>query len=167
MIQALRRKFVLINMTIVTLMLCVIFSMMYYFTQSDLENKSVAMMRSIAADPVGQGSPTEQVHEVRLPYFTLQLGHEKEIIATGGGYYDLSNQQFLQHVAQDALRSHEPVGVLEEYGLRYCRVVTPGNQLLVFADMTSEQATLQNLVRSCVLVGVVSFLTFLGLDSRR
>ena len=47
MIQALRRKFVLINMTIVTLMLCVIFSMMYYFTQSDLENKSVAMMRSI------------------------------------------------------------------------------------------------------------------------
>lgn len=164
MIQALRRKFVLINMTIVTLMLCVIFSMMYYFTQSDLENKSVAMMRSIAADPVGQGSPTEQVHEVRLPYFTLQLGHEKEIIATGGGYYDLSNQQFLQHVAQDALRSHEPVGVLEEYGLRYCRVVTPGNQLLVFADMTSEQATLQNLVRSCVLVGVVSFLTFLGLS---
>lgn len=107
------------------------------------------------------------MHEVRLPYFTLQLGREKEIIATGGGYYDLSNQQFLQHVAQDALRSHEPVGVLEEYGLRYCRVVTPGNQLLVFADMTSEQAALQNLVRSCVLVGVVSFLTFLGLDSRR
>lgn len=67
-------------------------------------------------------------------------------------------------MAQDALRSHEPVGVLEEYGLRYCRVVTPGNQLLVFADMTSEQATLQNLVRSCVLVGVVSFLTFLGLS---
>ena len=164
MIQALRRKFVLINMTIVTLMLCVIFSMMYYFTQVDLENKSVAMMRSIAANPVGQGSPTELGHEVRLPYFTLQLGHEKEIIATGGGYYDLSNQQFLQRVAQDALRSHEPVGVLEEYGLRYCRVVTPGNQLLVFADMTSEQATLQNLVRSCVLVGVISFLIFLGLS---
>ena len=164
MIQTLRRKFVLINMTIVTLMLCVIFSMMYYFTRSDLEDKSVAMMRSIAADPVGQGSPTEQVHEVRLPYFTLQLGHEKEIIATGGGYYDLSNQQFLQHVAQDALKNNDPVGVLEEYGLRYCRVVTPGNQLLVFADMTSEQATLENLVRSCVVVGVVSFFTFLAIS---
>ena len=68
-----------------------------------------------------------------------------------------------------------PVHLVDEYGswrnrklidffLRYCRVVTPGNQLLVFADMTSEQATLQNLVRSCVLVGVVSFLTFLGLS---
>lgn len=164
MIKALRWKFVLINMTIVTLMLCVIFSMMYYFTQSDLEDKSVAMMRSIAADPVGRGSPTEQVHEVRLPYFTLQLGREKEIVATGGGYYDLSNQQFLQRVAQDVLQNQEPVGVLEEYGLRYCRVVTPGNQLLVFADMTSEQATLENLVRSCVVVGVVSFLTFLAIS---
>ncbi len=164
MIKRLRWKFVLINMTIVTIMLCVIFSLMYSFTRMDLENKSIAMMRSIAADPVGQGSPTEHAQEVRLPYFTLELGHETEIIATGGGYYDLSNQQFLQRVAQDVLGTREPVGVLEEYNLRYCRVMTPGNQTLVFADISSEQATLSNLVHSCVVIGVVSFLIFLGLS---
>lgn len=54
--------------------------------------------------------------------------------------------------------------MLEEYNLRYCRVMTPGNQTLVFADMTSEQATLENLVHTCIFVGVVSFLTFLGLS---
>ena len=122
------------------------------------------MMRSIAADPVEQGSPNERGQEVRLPYFILELGREKEIIATGGGYYDLSNQQFLQRVAQDVLGNHAPVGVLEEYNLRYCRVMTPGNQTLVFADISSEQATLNNLLRSCVFVGVVSFLVFLGLS---
>lgn len=164
MIKRLRWKFVLINMTIVTIMLCVIFSLMYSFTRMDLESKSIAMMRSIAADPVGQGSPAEQDREVRLPYFTLELGREKEIIATGGGYYDLSNQQFLQGVVQDVLGNHAAVGVLEEYNLRYCRVTTPGNQTLVFADISSEQATLQNLVRSCVVVGVVSFFAFLGLS---
>ena len=164
MIKRLRWKFVLINMTIVTIMLCVIFSLMYSFTRIDLENKSIAMMRSIAADPVGQGSPAERGQEVRLPYFTLELGHETEIVATGGGYYDLSNQQFLQGVAKAVLGTHEPVGVLEEYNLRYCRVMTPGNQTLVFADISSEQATLSNLVRSCVVVGIVSFLACLGLS---
>lgn len=164
MIKRLRWKFICINMTIVTIMLCVIFSLMYSFTRIDLENKSVAMMRSIAADPVEQGSPNERGQEVRLPYFILELGREKEIIATGGGYYDLSNQQFLQRVAQDVLGNHAPVGVLEEYNLRYCRVMTPGNQTLVFADISSEQATLNNLLRSCVFIGVVSFLVFWGLS---
>ncbi len=55
MIKRLRWKFVLINMTIVTLMLCVIFSLLYSFTWVDLENKSIAMMRSIADNPAGQG----------------------------------------------------------------------------------------------------------------
>lgn len=164
MIKRLRWKFVLINMTIVTIMLCVIFSLLYSFTRVDLENKSIAMMRSIADNPAGQGSPNEQALQVRLPYFTLQLGQDREIIATGGGYYDLSNQQFLQQVAQAVLDTHGPVGVLEEYNLRFCRVMTPGNQTLVFADMSSEQATLQNLVRTCIFVGVVSFLVFLGLS---
>lgn len=54
MIKRLRWKFVLINMTIVTLMLCVIFSLLYSFTWVDLENKSIAMMRSIADNPAGQ-----------------------------------------------------------------------------------------------------------------
>lgn len=164
MIKRLRWKFVLINMTIVTLMLCVIFSLLYSFTRMDLENKSIAMMRSIAADPVRQGSPTEQAHQVRLPYFTLQLGPDREIVDAGGGYYDLSNGAFLQQIAQAVLDAHGPVGVLEEYNLRYCRVVTPGNQTLVFADITSEQATLHNLVRTCVVVGAASFLVFLGLS---
>ena len=103
MIKRLRWKFVLINMTIVTLMLCVIFSLLYSFTRVDLENKSIAMMRSIADNPAGQGSPAEQAHQVRLPYFTLQPGQDREIIATGGGYYDLSNQQFMQQVTQAVL----------------------------------------------------------------
>ena len=37
MIQRLRVKFVVINMAIVTMMLCVIFALVLYFTSSSLE----------------------------------------------------------------------------------------------------------------------------------
>ena len=56
MIQKLRFKFVLINMCIVTIMLCVILGLVFYFTQADLEQESIHMMESIAAQPFQQGN---------------------------------------------------------------------------------------------------------------
>lgn len=57
MIQKLRFKFVLINMSIVTIMLCVILGLVFYFTSADLERESIRMMESIAAQPFQQGHP--------------------------------------------------------------------------------------------------------------
>ena len=74
MIQKLRFKFVLINMCIVTIMLCVILGLVFYFTRADLEQESIRMMESIAAQPFQQGIPAELGEDVRLPFFTLQLG---------------------------------------------------------------------------------------------
>ena len=46
MIRRLRVKFVVINMTIVALMLSAVFGLVYHFTRSDLEDKSIRMMRA-------------------------------------------------------------------------------------------------------------------------
>lgn len=55
MIKKLQVKFVVINMTMVTVMLCVIFGMVYHFTRVNLEAESISMMRAIASNPVPLG----------------------------------------------------------------------------------------------------------------
>lgn len=161
MIRKLRLKFVLFTMTIVTLLLVVIFGLVFYFTRANLEQKSIDMMESIATHPFQLGIPSELGEEVRLPYFTLQVGPAGELIATGGGYYDLSDLEFLHTLIDAVFESPRPLGVIEAYHLRYYRLETPYRQCLVFVDISSELATLQNLVRTCVILGLVSFLAFL------
>lgn len=161
MIRKLQVKFVVINMAMVTVMLCVIFGLVYHFTSSNLETESISMMKSIAADPFQLGRPDGGDADLRLPYFTLQLGLKGELISTGGGYYDLSDQEFLRDLIEASIRSRKETGVLEEHNLRYCRVGTHMGTVLVFSDMSSENNTLNNLVRISLIIGAFSFCAFL------
>lgn len=164
MIKKLRLKFVMINMSIVTIMLCIIFGLIFQFTKANLETESLNMMQNIARRPFHLGMPNEPGEDVRLPYFTIQLGLHGEMIATGGGYYDLSNEKFLDDLIDVAFTSPKAFGVIDEYNLRYYRLDTPVNRCIVFADITSERATLNNLMKSCFFIGVLSFLIFLGIS---
>ena len=166
MLRKLRLKFVIINMAIVTAMLCVIFGLIYHSTRVDLEQENLNMMRAIASFPAldRPGRPDQPPEEVRLPYFTLQIEADGTVSAFGGGYYDLSDGKFLQDLADKAAAAGGDTGVLEEYNLRFCRLPTPMGERLVFSDISSERATLDSLVRTCLLIGSLSFLAFLGLS---
>lgn len=161
MIRRLRFKFVFVNMSIVLLLLCVIFGLIFYFTGANLERESIRMMQSIASQPVQLGTPGELDEQVRLPFFTLQLGPHGEVLSTGGGYYDLSDDAFLDQLIDMTFASPKRLGVLREYNLRYYRVDTPVSQCLVFADISSERATMDGLMRTCLLIGGASFVAFL------
>lgn len=164
MIRKLRFKFVVINMSIVTLMLVVILGLVFYFTSANLESESIHMMESIAAQPFHLGVPSELGEDVRLPFFTLQLGPQGELVAAGGGYYDLSDDDFLDSLIIQAFSSPGRLGVIQEYNLRYYRVDAPARPYLVFADISSERATLESLMKTCGFIGVLSFLLFLGIS---
>ena len=166
MLRKLRLKFVIINMAIVTAMLCVIFGLIYHSTRVDLEQENLNMMRAIASFPAldRPGRPDEPPEEVRLPYFTLQIGEDGAVSAFGGGYYDLSDTEFLQELADEVRRTPGDTGVLEDYNLRFCRVATPLGERLVFSDISSERATLDGLLRTCLLIGLLSFGAFLILS---
>ena len=60
MLKKLRLKFVLINMSIVTIMLCVILGLVFYFTSANLEAASINMMQNIAANPLHLGFPMRE-----------------------------------------------------------------------------------------------------------
>ena len=164
MIRKLRFKFVLVNMAIVSLMLCVILGLVFYFTSADLERESIRMMENIAAQPFQQGAPSELGEDVRLPFFTLKLGPYGELLSAGGGYYDLSDGDFLDHLIDRIAASPKRLGVLQEYNLRYYRMDAPSSQYLVFADISSEVATLEGLRSTCLVIGGVSFLAFLWMS---
>ena len=114
MIKRLRIKFVAVNMAIVTLLLCCILGLVLYFTQANFERESIRMMENIAAQPGRFPSPGDLPEDVQLPFFTLQLGPYGELIATGGGYFDLSDQAFLQELIEATLSKPQSLGVLEE-----------------------------------------------------
>lgn len=160
MLRKLRIKFVCVNMLIVTMMLSVIFGLVYHFTSTKLENQSIRMMQSLAEDPFRVGSPGELMDDVQLPYFVLQLGRSGNLIAVGGGYYDLSDQEFLIEMIEASVASGERIGIIDEYNLRYCRVINPMNQRIVFADISSERATLKSLVETCIVTGLLSCAVF-------
>lgn len=161
MTKKLRYKFIVIIMSIATIMLCIIMSMIYLFTKMNLENNGINMMRNIADNPFLLRPPNETQDDMRLPYFTLQLGVRGDLIATGGGYYDLSDEDFLNNLIDATFSADTPVGIIEEYNLRFFRKSTTISQILVYADISSELTTLNNLLRNCIFIGIACFLAFL------
>lgn len=156
MIKRLRLKFIVINMGIATILLSAILGLVFYFTSANLETESIRMMERIASQPFQMNAPGELGEDVRLPFFTLQLGPHGELLDASGGYYDLSDDAFLA-ACQRAL----PALGSEDYNLRYYRSDAPMSRFLVFADISSERATLDGLRRTCLLIGGLSFLAFL------
>ena len=124
MIKKLRIKFVAINMTIVTVMICVIMGMMYFFTRADFENQSLRMMKNTAVSPVKPDISLNHKEQVHLPYFTFKLGSNGEKVTVRGGYYDLSNEKLLNDLVSITNMENKRTGVLKDYKLRYCVVDT-------------------------------------------
>ena len=155
MIKRLRLKFVAINMTLVTLLLGVILGLVYYSTAANLENDSINMLRYVAISPP-LPAPGEAAEDVNLPFFVVLLGPDGEIAETTGGYFDLTDRE--------ALDSPGGIGVISGRALRYYRMELPGRDCVVFADISSERATLAGLTRTCAVIGALGFAAFLALS---
>lgn len=164
MLKKLRLKFILINMTIVTIMLGVIFGLLYYSTSRNLERESMQMMESVAMNPMQLGPPNKPPKDVRLPYFSVMINHAGEATEIGGGFFDMSDREFLRELLEVTFDTHTNTGVLKEYNLRFSLKELPMGKCIVFADMTSEQSTLQNMMRTFFIVGSAAFLLFLGIS---
>lgn len=161
MIRRLRLKFICVNMLIVTVMLSAVFGLVYHFTRTGLETQSLAMLQSVAEDSFHPNRPGELPREVKLPFFILEIDQNGDIISTGGSYYDLTDREFLRTLLNAADEAGGRAGLLREYGLRYCRSVTPRGERIAFADTSSEQATLKHLGSTCARLGTLCFAAFL------
>ena len=139
MLKKLRLRFVGINMAIVLVILCTIFGVLLHTTHANLERESVDMITAVAADPLQLNWPDTAS---RLPYFTVRISPYGSVRVSGTSYYDLSDEQVLSGIVTAALRSGGEQGLLHDYSLRYLRTTWRGNEYIIFADVSSANATM-------------------------
>ena len=164
MIRKLRIKFVCVIMGIVMLMLAMILGVVIHFTGQNMEMQSINMMRAIATAPFQQGKLGKPPEEVRLPFFTVQIGNRGELLGVSGGYFDLTDREYIESIVNAALASEHNTAELEEYHLRFLKEKSPRGYTIVFSDTTTESATLKNLYSICVLIFFVAMGVFLGVS---
>ena len=165
MIKRLQIKFICVIMAIVMVLLGCILGVVIHFTGQSMEMQSISMMRTIATSPFQQGIPGKPMDdEVRLPFFTVQISSRGELIAASGGYFDLTDREYLQEIINVALLSDRETGELEEHGLRYLKSVSPRGYTIVFSDTTTESTTLKHLFYSCLAIFLVAMILFLGIS---
>ena len=164
MIRKLRIKFVCVIMGIVMLMLAMILGVVIHFTGQNMEMQSINMMRAIATAPFQQGKLGKPPEEVRLPFFTVQIGNRGELLGVSGGYFDLTDREYIESIVNAALASERNTAELEEYHLRFLKEKSPRGYTIVFSDTTTESATLKNLYSICVLIFFVAMGVFLGVS---
>ena len=165
MIRKLRIKFVCIVMVIAMLMVGSILGVVIHFTGTSMEMQSISMMRTIAASPFQQGAPGKPMDdEVRLPFFTVQISSCGELITTGGGYFDLTDREYLQQIVNLVLSADQKSGELKDYNLRYLVAMSPAGISIVFADTATETATIRSMVYSCMFIFAAAMLVFLGIS---
>ena len=151
MTKRLRFRFVCITMAIVLVILLAIFGFMIHFTRQTLERASVSMLRTVAADPLQLDWPGTS--SARLPYFTVRIDITGIGRVTGTSYYDLTDSRLLSSLVETALQGEE-CGYIADFNLRYLRTVSYGSQYIIFADVSSESATMHSLTRICLLIGL-------------
>lgn len=164
MIRHLRIKFVCITMTIVTVMMALMLTTQYRTTQDGLEQISLAALESAAQNPRGAFRPGFDQREADQPCFSLSLNAWGQLMSEGDGYYDLSDEALMVAIYNAAVADGQSSGVLADYGLRYYRAESMLELRYVFTEILSEQQTLNRLLRSSILIGVMGFFGFLVLS---
>ena len=173
MIRKLRVRFVSIMMVIVCTMLIIIFGLVVHRTNSRIREDGLRMMENAAYAPMGTLSDRNPKRKdenktinILLPFFRVLIDADGKIVDMDGDYYDLTqegSEAVLEELVSAVTASEEKVGDLRDYNLRYYRSGARkwDGQIIIFMDISSEIATMQNLYRTCVIIGLGSFASFL------
>ncbi len=157
MLKKLRWRFVLINMSLILAMLLVIFSMLFAFTQRDLNRQAESMLQSI-----GEIGPSYRI-DVPLPFSVLDINPWGDITyATSAAISaDITKIEGFQELLQQVLTAKETTGYLSQYRLRYKVISQKSYQRVVLLDVSSHEDAMENLIQVCVGVGVFALGAFL------
>lgn len=166
MIQKLRRKFVLINMSLVFSVLLIVFSVFLYTNYQRLENTSkndmkMALTRTSEKTPpkfeIGGSKPQDL--PPTTPIVCAVLDSDGEILKTVGQNAEIS-QQVLEQAVQQALEANTREGTISSLDLRFLRQDMPSGVKIAFADRSHERDSIRSLLFSALLVGAGGLFAF-------
>lgn len=160
MIRQLRKKIICVMMAISVVLLAVIFGLVYHFTKIGLETESLQMMQTVAERSTKMDYPVESNEDIHIPYFILARNFYGVVEASGNATYGQNDPVLLREIYNEASSSGKLHGVLENRDLRFLRATGPARTVVVFAYTTNETATLNRLIRTCILISIPALMLF-------
>ena len=163
MLKRLRIKFIVVIMSIVTVLFIVIFGLVLHLTKKNIESESLQMMRAMAFSPPAAApihKPDKATDNIRLPFFKVNIEENGELSAFGSDYFDLTDDALLQKLVDAADESSNDTGIISEYDLRYMKFENGRRRFIVFADISSERAMINGLIRNSVIIGLIGYAVF-------
>lgn len=164
MIKRLRRKFIIVNMAIVTVMLAIIFGLILFFTKSNMEQDNVQMLRSVSIMPMQPDMPDKAPQKTIPSVFAVYRTPDKEYSAWGSEVVDFSDSGLLSELYNKAVNEENETGILNEYNLRFHINHNPKHTAVFFADISGEIKTLRQLTYTCIFIAVLSLILFFAIS---
>ncbi len=187
MIKKLRRKFICMNLTVISLILIAILCTVIYSTSHNLAQNDLDLMLRLAQEPpqsdqsgLPDGRPPEAL---RQSYLIIHLNTQGAITATENVRFSLSDDtdyESLIHAAQNAKTSAFPnngapipdsdtaqseIGRLSAQQLRFLHMHNgQSGETYVFLDISGSQAILATLTRNCLFIGLGAFVIFFAIS---
>lgn len=168
MIKQLRRKFILIMMSIVLVILLAVFVAVFTTaTRGMEENSMLALHQALREQPMPDGVPESfpfgkmskrEGGPQRTPTLTVEVsGDSVEVIQNR--IYFIDDSEALA-IAEQVLALSKNIGVLQDYSLRYLCEHTHSGMRIAFADTSTEREIVRALLRNSILIGASALLLF-------
>lgn len=160
MIPKLKRKFVLINMSLVSVVLIIVFVCIGLFSYEEVKQESFFAMEKAIGRQMDMEPPKMEIgkkidnrREPFIPTFSVLLDENQEILSISKENVNVTDE-FVEEVTQAVLDTDEEIGVFWDSQLRYLVRVTPEGTKIAFADMNREIERMTNLLTTMSLVGL-------------
>lgn len=157
MLKKLRKRFICINMAIVTGMLLIIFVLNFQLTNSDLNNKSNTALQTLSQSVMDNNLRNA---EVRMPYFVIQQSILGEIKVTGNTHFDISNADFIHEIMRSVYAKRSDTGNLPEYDLKYKVISQPTVQSIICLDTSANGRALSSLIQTSIVTCIIALAAF-------
>lgn len=167
MLHKLKIRFVAISMSLVSIILIIIFSCIYFLVYSTVDNKASEDLKKSLKE-IAQNEEANRLNnglEVRFKTFDDTYIYDitdKPVLVdsnTGGEYSESGGN--INKVVKTVKRRHKPKGLIEEYYIKYLVFNKNGSEYLAIITVTSLISMLFSLKSMLISVFLITFVIML------
>lgn len=165
MIKTLQRKFILINMIIVFIVLACVFSIFTISNYNKSQDESYRSLHMILNRKDNIRPPIFEIGKkppedfTRSPIFLINIYNNDQIKLIYGDNINIS-QDILNIIGKKALDSESNTGVLKEYNIRFEKITEKNITKIAFIEISEEQLALKHsiiLSTSLIIIAMIIF----------
>lgn len=152
--KRLKWQIVLINMGFVTALLIGLLFAIYSYMNRQMEQQSINVLGRVIKEDSQLYEPLDGVHDIAIPYFTVELRSDGRPSFINGQYYSVDSPSQIAAVMKIAMASDKTTGWVQGYSFRFMKVIGPNGIRISFVDCTYENNLKTKLLYSLISLGL-------------